>query len=116
MLPFTAPREDAVQGIFQPLYLADEDKIAPQAFYGALEIEYGQTTRQASLYQLGVGQFSEVVRNVLPRAGFSYPIVVDAPAIDLIDGPGLCDLLKDYRLGVEMVEVIRPKPEFFERL
>ncbi len=41
-----------------------------------------------------------------------------APAIDLIDGRDLCDLLKDHRLGVstETVEVVTPNPEFFARL
>ena len=41
-----------------------------------------------------------------------------APAIDLIDGRDFCDLLKDHKLGVETatVEVVRPKPEFFEGL
>ena len=41
-----------------------------------------------------------------------------APAIDLIDGADLCDLLKDQGLGVstETVEVIRPEANFFESL
>lgn len=41
-----------------------------------------------------------------------------APAIDLIDGMELCELLKNLGLGVttETVEVIRPKPVFFEGL
>ena len=41
-----------------------------------------------------------------------------APAIDLIDGRDLCDLLKDHELGVgtETVEVVRPRPEFFKGL
>lgn len=41
-----------------------------------------------------------------------------APAIDLIDGRDLCGLLKDHELGVgtETVEVVKPKPEFFEAL
>jgi restriction system protein len=41
-----------------------------------------------------------------------------APAIDLIDGTDLCDLLKDHGLGVrtETVEVIKPEPQFFETL
>ena len=37
-----------------------------------------------------------------------------APAIDLIDGIELCDLLRKLGLGVETVEIVRPKPEFFE--
>lgn len=41
-----------------------------------------------------------------------------APAIDLIDGTELCDLLKDHGLGVrtETVEVVKPEPRFFETL
>ena len=39
-----------------------------------------------------------------------------APAIDLIDGFELCTLLRDLDLGVETVEVVKPKPEFFEGL
>ena len=41
-----------------------------------------------------------------------------APAIDLIDGLALCDLLRTLELGVttETVEVHTPKREFFERL
>ena len=41
-----------------------------------------------------------------------------APAIDLIDGTDLCDLLKDHGLGVrtETVEVVKPEAEFFATL
>lgn len=41
-----------------------------------------------------------------------------APAIDLIDGMELCNLLRDLELGVstETVSVVTPKPEFFESL
>ena len=41
-----------------------------------------------------------------------------APAIDLIDGIELCNLLKDLGLGVniETIEVVRPQPEFFRSL
>lgn len=41
-----------------------------------------------------------------------------APAIDLIDGSELCDLLKDHELGVatETVEVVRPNADFFAAL
>jgi len=39
-----------------------------------------------------------------------------ATAIDLIDGPRLCDLLKEHRLGVqtEMVEAVRVETEWFK--
>jgi restriction system protein len=40
-----------------------------------------------------------------------------APPIDLIDGDSLCELLKNYELGVEttvrQVEEIAVRPEFF---
>ena len=41
-----------------------------------------------------------------------------APAIDLIDGLGLLELLRKLQLGVstELVESIRPQPEFFAEL
>ena len=43
-----------------------------------------------------------------------------APAIDLIDGIALCSLLKSLSLGVSTttrtVEVVEPRPEFFESL
>ena len=41
-----------------------------------------------------------------------------APAIDLIDGTALCELLKDNRLGVsvEMVEQVTLIPEFFDEI
>ena len=41
-----------------------------------------------------------------------------APAIDLIDGNALCNLLKELELGVstETVEVVKPRLEFFENL
>ena len=41
-----------------------------------------------------------------------------APAIDLIDGTALCELLKDNRLGVsvEMVEEVTLVPEFFDEI
>ena len=42
----------------------------------------------------------------------------DAPAIDLIDGADLCNILKELGLGVstETVEVVKPKPQFFAGL
>ena len=41
-----------------------------------------------------------------------------APAIDLIDGQALCQLLKDNRLGVdvEMVEQVTIIPSFFDEV
>lgn len=41
-----------------------------------------------------------------------------APAIDLIDGQALCQLLKDNRLGVtvEMVEQVTLVPQFFDEI
>lgn len=41
-----------------------------------------------------------------------------APAIDLIDGPRLCDLLKDNRLGVatQMIEAVSIDPKWFAAL
>lgn len=41
-----------------------------------------------------------------------------APAIDLIDGSALCELLKEHRLGVqiEMVERVTVMPGFFNDL
>ncbi len=39
-----------------------------------------------------------------------------APAIDLIDGLALCDLLKELSLGVKKVEVGEPSEEFFSNI
>ena len=41
-----------------------------------------------------------------------------APAIDLISGTELCNLLRDLELGVtlETVQVVNPTPEFFEKI
>ncbi len=41
-----------------------------------------------------------------------------APAIDLIDGDQLCDLLKDLKLGVhtEMVEQVNVEPNWFAQV
>ena len=41
-----------------------------------------------------------------------------APAIDLVDGEALADLLKQYGLGVDvkMVEAVPVKPEFFDSI
>lgn len=43
-----------------------------------------------------------------------------APPIDLIDGDALCDLLKQYELGVEtklrQIEEVEPNPDFFDEI
>ena len=41
-----------------------------------------------------------------------------APAIDLIDGSDLCEILKRLELGVttKTVQTFTPEPEFFEAL
>ena len=39
-----------------------------------------------------------------------------APAIDLIDGIHLCNVLKSLGLGVGTTTVVKPRPEFFEGL
>lgn len=39
-----------------------------------------------------------------------------APAIDLIDGVALCELLKELKLGVSTKTVTEIRPEFFEEL
>lgn len=54
------------------------------------------------------GFFTEGAKQEAVRPG--------AKAIDLIDGDGLCELLKDLGLGVdtESVEVVKLRPEFFE--
>lgn len=59
---------------------------------------------------LTTGGFTKDARREAVRDG--------APAIDLIDGTELCDLLKDHGLGVrtETVEVVNPEPKFFETL
>lgn len=58
------------------------------------------------------GSFTAEARREATRDG--------APAIDLIDGEALCQLLKDKRLGVEVREVVREEvtvlPEFFHEL
>jgi len=56
------------------------------------------------------GAFTPAARKEATRDG--------APPIDLIDGDDLCDLLKDYGLGLEVkervVEEVTLKPEFFD--
>ena len=41
-----------------------------------------------------------------------------APAIDLISGSELCNILKDLELGVtlETVQEVKPMPEFFAKI
>lgn len=54
------------------------------------------------------GNFTSEARKEASRDG--------APAIDLIDGEDLCELLKNLKLGVdiEMIEKVTIKPEWFE--
>ena len=54
------------------------------------------------------GNFTADARKEASRDG--------APAIDLIDGEELCDLLKSLKMGVqtEMVEKVTLKPEWFK--
>lgn len=56
------------------------------------------------------GSFTSEARKEASRDG--------APAIDLIDGEELCDLLKSLKLGVqtEMIENVTLKPEWFETI
>lgn len=58
------------------------------------------------------GSFTPDARREATRDG--------APAIDLIDGEALCELLKDLRLGVEVREIrseeITIDPAFFARI
>ena len=56
---------------------------------------------------LTTGRFSRSAEQEAVRDG--------APAIDLIDGSDLCDLLKKLKLGVrtEMVEEVSVDPAFF---
>ena len=58
---------------------------------------------------LTTGRFSRSAQDEAVRPG--------APAIDLIDGLGLCQLLKERDLGVrtEMVEQVSVDPAFFEQ-
>jgi restriction system protein len=58
------------------------------------------------------GSFTPDARQEATRSG--------APAIDLIDGDRLCDLLKEQGLGVETrvreIEDVRINPDFFEEI
>jgi restriction system protein len=51
------------------------------------------------------GTFSPEAKREARRAG--------APPVDLVDGDRLCDLLRDYGLGLEVVEQTRVKPEWY---
>ena len=57
------------------------------------------------------GSFTRGAREEATRDG--------APPIDLVNGDDLCDLLKEYRLGVEVavrqIEDIQVTPEFFDQ-
>lgn len=57
------------------------------------------------------GSFTRDARKEATRDG--------VPPIDLVNGDHLCDLLKEYRLGVDVdirqIEDIRVEPEFFDR-
>lgn len=55
------------------------------------------------------GSFTRSARKEAARDG--------APPIDLVNGEYLCDLLKEYRLGVKVrqIEEIQVAPEFFDR-
>ena len=54
------------------------------------------------------GRFTQKAQDEAVRDG--------AVAIDLIDGDQLCDLLKQYNLGVETIEIGQPIPEYFQKL
>jgi restriction system protein len=58
----------------------------------------------------GVWQLTPDARREATRDG--------APAIDLVDGEALADLLKQYGLGIDvkMVEAVTVKPEFFDSI
>ena len=54
------------------------------------------------------GTFTSAARKEATRDG--------APPVDLIDGDELCDLVREYKLGVEIVERITVDESFFEAL
>ncbi len=64
--------------------------------------------RQAKGLFITSGRFTQNAQNEAVRDG--------AIAIDLIDGDQLCDLLKQYNLGVETIEIGQPIPEYFQEL
>ncbi len=57
------------------------------------------------------GSFTRSAREEATRDG--------APPVDLVSGNELCDLLKEYRLGVKVterrIEDIEIEPEFFDQ-
>ena len=57
------------------------------------------------------GEFGKGARDEAVRSG--------ATPIDLVDGPGLCNLLREYGMGVKVteriVEEIVVVPEFFDQ-
>lgn len=54
------------------------------------------------------GTFTPDAKKEARRAG--------TPPVDLIDGDRLCELLRTYRLGVDVVEDVRVEPEWFNEL
>lgn len=59
-----------------------------------------------------------ITTGAFTRAAEREAVRDGAPAIDLIDGIGLCSLLRELRLGIDVrtETVVEVKPEFFERL
>jgi len=57
---------------------------------------------------ISTGTFTADARREATRDG--------APAIDLVDGETLADLLKQFRLGIaiKMIEQVEITPEFFQ--
>ena len=54
------------------------------------------------------GSFTPDAKKEARRAG--------APPIDLIDGERLCQLLREHRLGVRVVEEVRVEPSWFDEI
>ena len=59
---------------------------------------------------MGLSEFTADARREATRDG--------APAIDLVDGEALCQLLKDLKLGlrVKLVEEVEVEPSFFNSI
>ena len=55
------------------------------------------------------GTFTKAARDEATRDG--------APPVELVSGDELCDLLKDYQIGVTVrsVEAVDVSPEFFDQ-